>query len=87
LHRWSRVEIDEDLLREISKLTGGRYFRATNQQALEEIYAQIDVLEKTEIEVTTFKRFSEEFRKFLLLAFIFLGLEWFLKYLVIRAIP
>jgi len=83
----SRVEIDEDLLREISKLTGGRYFRATNQQALEEIYAQIDVLEKTEIEVTTFKRFSEEFRKFLLLAFIFLGLEWFLKYLVIRAIP
>ena len=83
----SRVEIDEALLREIATLTGGRYYRATTQTALQEIYAQIDQLEKTEIEVNVFKRYSDEFRKFLLLGLILLGIEWVMRYLVFRVVP
>jgi len=83
----SRVEIDEDLLTEISKLTGGRYFRATNEAGLEKIYEEIDRLEKTEIDVSVFKRYSEEFRKFLILGLIFLALEWLLKNTILRTLP
>ena len=83
----SRVEIDEELLTEISKLTGGQYFRATNEVGLEQIYAEIDRLEKTEIEVSVFKRFSEEFRRFLFLGLLFLGLEWLLRQTLLRTLP
>lgn len=83
----SRVEIDEELLTEVSKLTGGRYFRATNELGLQNIYAEIDQLEKTEIEVSVFKRYSEEFRKFLLIGFILLFIEWILKNTFLRTIP
>lgn len=83
----ARVEIDEDLLTEISKLTGGKYFRATDEAGLERIYAEIDLLEKTEIEVTQFNRYSEEFRKFLLLGLIFIALELILKNTILRTLP
>ena len=83
----SRVEIDEELLKEVSKLTGGKYFRATNEQGLQNIYAEIDELEKTEIEVSVFKRYSEEFRKFLFFGFLLLFIEWLLKNTILRTIP
>jgi len=83
----SRVEIDEDLLTEISKLTGGRYFRATNELGLEKIYEEIDRLEKTEIDVSVFKRYSEEFRKFLIFGLLFLALEWLLRNTLLRTLP
>ncbi|MEM9549464.1 MAG: VWA domain-containing protein, partial [Bacteroidota bacterium] len=63
--RMARVQIDEELLKEISRNTGGRYFRATDRDDLENIYAEIDRLEKTEIEVNVFKRYEDEFRNFL----------------------
>ena len=53
------VKIDEALLRNISGMTGGKYFRATTNEGLQEIYDEIDELEKTDIEVTTIKRYSE----------------------------
>ena len=56
-------------------MTGGKYFRATSAEGLEQIYAEIDQLEKTEIEVTSIKRYSEEFRRFAFLGLFFLGLE------------
>lgn len=83
----SRVEIDEDLLREISKLTGGNYYRATNEMSLERIYDEIDRLEKTEIEVSVFKRYSEEFRRFLFFGLACLLIEWLLKNTFLRTIP
>lgn len=81
------VQIDEDLLKQISDLTGGRYYRADSQSALQNIYSEIDRLEKTEIEVNVFKRYSQEFRRFLMLGLIFLGLEWIMKFLVLRVVP
>lgn len=83
----ARVEIDEQLLREISKLTNGRYYRATNEQSLTAIYDEIDKLEKTEIEVSTFKRYSEEFRKFLLWGVGFLLVEIVLRLSILRSLP
>jgi Ca-activated chloride channel family protein len=55
------VEIDEALLQRMAKATGAAYFRATDLRSLEDIYAQIDALEKTEIEVRQFTRYEERF--------------------------
>jgi len=81
------VKIDEALLRQISSMTGGKYFRATTNEGLQEIYAEIDELEKTEIEVTTIKRYSEKYHLFVFWGLIFLLLEVILRYSVLRAIP
>ena len=83
----ARVEIDEQLLREISKMTDGRYYRATDEQSLTAIYDEIDKLEKTEIEVSTFKRYSEEFRRFLIWGVAFLLFEIVLRLSVLRSLP
>ncbi len=56
-----RVEIDEDTLREIASMTGGRYFRATDNAALRAIYAEINQLEKSRVEVSQFTTYTEEF--------------------------
>jgi Ca-activated chloride channel family protein len=85
--RYDRVQIDEELLTNISELTGGKYFRAIDEDSLESIYSEIDRLEKTEIEVSVFKRYSEEFRMFLFWAIVFLGLEWLLANTILKTIP
>jgi Ca-activated chloride channel family protein len=83
----ARVEIDEPLMRQIAEMTGGQYFRATTAESLEQIYDQIDKLEKTEIEVTSLKRSSEEFYKFAAAGLILLLLEMVLRYSIFRTIP
>ena len=83
----SRVEIDEALLREISEMTGGKYYRAIDQESLENIYREIDTLEKTEMEINVFKRYKDEFRTFLVLALVFLILEFILSKMILRSIP
>lgn len=83
----ARVEIDEALLQQIAGMTSGAYFRATSAESLERIYAQIDQLEKTEIEVTTIKRYSEEFHRYAMMALLFIVLEILLRYTVFRTIP
>jgi len=83
----ARVEIDETLLREIAQMTGGRYYRATTEQSLEAIYAEIDQLEKTEIDVTVFKRYSEEFGRFMIWGMGFLLLELVLRFTVLKTLP
>jgi Ca-activated chloride channel homolog len=81
------VEIDETLLQNIAQSTGGRYYRATNAQELEQIYGEIDRLEKSRIDVTTFKRRSEAFANWAMLGLILLTLELVLRYTVFRTIP
>lgn len=83
----ARVEIDEELLQQISEMTGGKYFRATTARSLERIYDEIDRLEKTEIEVTSVKRYSEEFYRFVWLGIFFFLTELLLRYSVLRSIP
>ena len=69
------VRIDEALLTDVARVTGGRYFRARDAQALREIYAQIDRLERTPVRATTYVRFTEEYRWPLGLAMLALVLE------------
>ncbi|WP_370477544.1 vWA domain-containing protein [Tamlana flava] len=80
-----QVEIDEALLEEIAQVTGGRYFRATNNKKLEEIYDEINKLEKTEIEEFKFYNYDEKYRPLVILAGLFLLLEVLLRFTVFRS--
>ena len=75
----TKVEIDEALLKEIALKTGGIYFRATNNQKLEEIYQEINKLEKTEIEEFKYYNYEEKYRILILLAIGFIIFEWIFR--------
>ena len=80
-----QVEIDEELLNQIAETTGGKYFSATSNTKLEEIYAEINKLEKTEIEETKYKSYNELFRPLILAAFGLLLFELLLRYTVYKS--
>ena len=79
-----QVEIDEKLLKEIAYETGGKYFRATDNKKLEEIYEEIDLLEKTEIEEFKYYNYEEKFRPLVLLALGLIVIEFLLKHSLLR---
>lgn len=79
------VEIDEVLLQEIAEVTGGKYFRATDNEKLEQIYEEIDALEKTEIEEFKFYNYEEKFRPLVLLAGLLLLVEVLLRFVVFKS--
>ncbi len=81
------VNIDENMLRKIAEETGGQYFRATSTRALKNIYNQIDKLEKTKIEVTSYRNAKEMFGSWLSIGLIFLLLDVGLSRSVFRPIP
>ncbi|OUW76356.1 MAG: aerotolerance regulator BatA [Flavobacteriaceae bacterium TMED212] len=81
----TKVEIDEDLLKNIAKNTGGLYFRATDNKKLEEIYDEINKLEKTEIEEFKYYNYNEKFRPLVLLALGLLFLEWLMRNTLFRS--
>ncbi len=72
----TKVEIDEELLKEIANQTGGIYFRATDNKKLEEIYAEINKLEKTEIEEFKYYNYEEKYRILVIIAIGLIALEW-----------
>ncbi|WP_299213230.1 VWA domain-containing protein [uncultured Aquimarina sp.] len=80
-----KVEIDEELLKEIAKVTKGKYFRATNNKKLEQIYEEIDKLEKTDVEEFKFYNYEEKFRPLVLLAGLLLLIEFLLRFTVFRS--
>ncbi|WP_417882027.1 vWA domain-containing protein [Xanthomarina gelatinilytica] len=81
----AQVEIDEDLLKEIAKVTGGKYFRATDNEKLAEIYDEINKLEKTEIEEFKYYNYEEKYRPLVLLAGMLLLLELLLRFTIFRS--
>ena len=81
------VDIDEATLREVAEGTGGRYYRATDNESLAAIYAEIDELERTEIEVENFTTFEERFPVMLMVALALLVLELVLRQTVLRRLP
>ncbi|MDY2586066.1 vWA domain-containing protein [Winogradskyella aquimaris] len=80
-----QVEIDEKLLEEIADATGGKYFRATNNKKLAEIYKEINKLEKTEIEEKKYYNYDEKYRPLVLLAGLLLLLEIVLRNTIFRS--
>ncbi len=80
-----QVEIDEKLLKDIAKSTGGKYFRATNNEKLKDIYDEINKLEKTEIEEFKYYKYEEKFRSWVLLAGALLLFEWVFRNTLFRS--
>ncbi len=85
--REMEVKIDEPLLTQMAEVTGGKYFRATGNKKLEEIYKEIDALEKSKIDVQQFSRRSEEFLPFAIAGILFLLISLFLRVTIFRNIP
>lgn len=84
-YRNIEVKIDESLLKTIAESTGGKYFRATDNEKFQSIYEEIDALEKTEIEEFKFYNYEEKYRIFLILAGALLVLEFVLRHTLFRS--
>ena len=82
-----KVEIDEALLSEIAESTGGRYFRATDNTKLAEIYSEINKMEKARTTIDSFPIYKELFGAYALMALLALMLELFINWFVIRRLP
>lgn len=79
------VEIDEVLLKEIAAVTGGKYFRATNNKKLQEIYGEINKLEKTDVEEFKYYNHQEKYRPLVILSGLLLLIEFLLRYTLFRS--
>lgn len=82
-----KVAIDEKLLKEIAGATGGEYYRATDNQTLDSVYHNIDQLEKSKVEITTYERVTEVFMPFALAALGLLLVDSLLRYTILRKFP
>jgi len=83
----TNVEIDEALLQDIAQQTGGKYYRAVSESALQLVYNEIDQLEKTEVEINVYKRYSELYYWPLGIGFVLLTLLFLLRSTIIRTLP
>ncbi len=86
-YQQQKVEIDEATLGSIAQATGGKYFRATDNRALEQVFAEIDALEKTQMDVKVFSHTEDNYMLWAWLAFGLFALEMLLRYLFLRPIP
>lgn len=82
-----KVTIDEKLLKSIASETGGKYFRAKDNESLKNIYNEIDKLEKSKVQITTYRRYAEKFYPFVFAALFFLFLEVLLRFTVFKRFP
>lgn len=81
------VEIDEEVLREVAKVTGGKYFRAENSDALTKIYDEIDQMEKSKVEVTDYISYEELFFGWMMWGLILLVAELLLSKIILQRLP
>jgi Ca-activated chloride channel family protein len=81
------VQIDEALLQKVAGMTDGKYFRAVSNSALEDVYKEIDQMEKSKIDVTEFRKKKEEFLPLAILALVLLALELLARLTILRSIP
>ena len=81
------VEIDTRTLSDIAATTDGKFYRATNDKELKQIYKEIDQLEKTKLDVKKFSKRYEAYQPFALALLIMLMLEWIIRTWVLRRMP
>lgn len=82
-----KVEIDESTLRSIADITGGKYFRATDNNTLEQVFEEIDALEKTRMDVKVFSHTEDNYMLWAWLAFGLFAFELVMRYIFLRPIP
>lgn len=81
-----QVNIDEEMLTQVAELTGGRYFRATDSEKLESVYAEIDALERTEVEELIYTDYEDKYPFYLGLSLILFGLSFLIKISITQTI-
>lgn len=81
-----QVQIDEDLLKQVSSITNGKYFRATDNESLRKIYSEIDSMEKSVIDVTDTSKKNEEFPIYVILALILLTTEYVIRRIALKTL-
>jgi len=82
-----KVDIDENTLREISKITGGKYFRATNKNVLKNVFAEIDKLEKSHIDVKQYNKIDDAYQPWAIALLLLLSLCVIIRYTALRSFP
>lgn len=82
-----KVVIDEATLRTVAESTGGKYFRATGNRVLQEVFDEIDALEKTQMDVRHFSHTEDNYMLWAWLAFALFAIELLLRYTVVRTMP
>lgn len=82
-----KVEFNEEALREVASTTGGKYFRATGNRSLQAVFAEIDALEKTQLDVKNFSHTDDHYMAWAWVAFGLFVLEMLLRYVYLRPIP
>jgi len=87
VYRKVKIDVDENTLTEIARITGGKFFRATDTNSLREIYKEIDQLEKTEMEQFHYKQYKELFGYFLFAGLLILVLGWILDNTLFLRLP
>lgn len=83
----TNVEIDEELLKMIAAETGGKYYRAVSAEALQQVYNEIDQLEKTEVDITVYKRYKELYYWPLVAGLLLLVFMFLLRSTLVRSLP
>ena len=86
-YRNMKVEIDEEVLKDIAEITNGKYFRATDNNQLKQVYQEIDKLEKSKIDVKEFRKKSEEYLLFVIIAGVLLFIEVLARNTLLRGLP
>jgi Ca-activated chloride channel homolog len=81
------VQIDEALLKQIAEMTGVKYYRATNNEKLKAIYTEIDQLEKSKVEITSYRKYTDKYLPFGIAGLILLALEFVLRTTVLKFFP
>ena len=87
VYQQAEVEIDEELLKKIAQETGGRYFRATDNTKLKEIYGEINQMETVKLTVDNMSVYEELFGKYLLWALLAIGLSMMFNWILMRRLP
>jgi len=82
-----KLEFNEGLLKDLAQSTGGQYFHATDNAALQKIYSSINQLEKSKIQVTSYDRYTDKFLPLVLAALFYLLLDVLLRYTLFRTFP
>ncbi|HET6243662.1 MAG: VWA domain-containing protein [Bacteroidetes bacterium] len=86
-YQYEETDVDEPTLTKIAAITGGKYYRATDNQSLKEIYREIDLLEKSKIDVVEYRKKTESFFPLVLMAGLLLMFEFLFRNTLFRSIP
>ncbi len=82
-----KLEFNEGLLKDLAQSTNGQYFHATDKEALKKIYASINQLEKSKVEVTTYNRYTDKYLTWLIAGLILIVIEMILRYTLFKKFP